>query len=764
MNIVHTRDLYTIDNAVGDYIYVKGTCHNGSSAPYGKVSVCRSGDLKEYTIKSRGLSLVLIDRSSLVVSTIETYDVYGTTSQPDNLASRLNSISADYFIILVSYDAIGWSDNLVTALKACGGNTPISTATARIPFAFIGYRGLEQGCGQQLMGTVQSTTPAELSVYVANRMFATSKDGEPGEPGKPGKDATQYYTWMKFADSLQTNGYPASCYDKPTANTHYIGLAYNQASPTESTDPTKYAWAPTGRDGKDGTDGTDGADGTSFRAKGSAVDHVATYQDVVNSSSQGRILVDDTSGYTSGEYVIKGANIIYKIPGKFGNFLYTVEECSIGDAYTDPASNLWVKDENEWVNLGKLQGPKGDPGPQGPQGEQGPPGPQGKIGPFAYPAGEWSSSKTYTLTETACPVVEYNGSYWRLVAASNKGTEPTASNSTVWQLVTGWQAVFIEILFTAFAKLGSAVFSGDYMLSQRGLLNGIESTAYQNFNPASASNPFIPFWYTNFFTGETWLQKCHIKGEVEATSGKMTNVEIDGAYGAPFSDMIKFTDFEGTLAEWRAANIERINQHDNCYIYDGDNVHYLSATKRDSGRTLFIMAKTADVTISCSSADKFLENGWKVSSITVKRGQLVVLKGVGTSSEFGYYLVLFKTVGYLGTYGGSLPGLRDFVFLRGRVNIATYTSPVFAAIRDCSCSVMKNADGDYTVSWRVGLLTGSANNICVNVTPIGSVAYYPTLVSVSGSNFRVRFYHYNVLAETSLTAFTFEVKIIDNNI
>ena len=106
MNIVHTRDLYTIDNAVGDYIYVKGTCHNGSSAPYGKVSVCRSGDLKEYTIKSRGLSLVLIDRSSLTVSTIETYDVYGTTGQPDNLASRLNSISADYFIILVSYEVL----------------------------------------------------------------------------------------------------------------------------------------------------------------------------------------------------------------------------------------------------------------------------------------------------------------------------------------------------------------------------------------------------------------------------------------------------------------------------------------------------------------------------------------------------------------------------------------------------------------------------------------------------------------------------------
>ena len=253
MNIIHTRDLYAIDNAVGDYIYIKGTCHNGKSAPYGKVQICRGGDIKEYTVKSRGLTLILIDRSSLVASSsISVYDVYGSSAQADALASRLNALTSEYFVVLASFDAIGWSDSLVTALKGCGGSTPKSTANARIPFAFIGYRGLAEGCGQQLMGTVQSTIAAEISVYVANRMFATSKDGEKGEPGEPGKDATQYYTWMKFADSLQSNGYPASCYDTPTANTHYVGLAYNQTSPTESTDPTKYKWVSTGKDGKDG--------------------------------------------------------------------------------------------------------------------------------------------------------------------------------------------------------------------------------------------------------------------------------------------------------------------------------------------------------------------------------------------------------------------------------------------------------------------------------------------------------------------------------
>lgn len=750
MNIVHTRDLYTIDNAVGDYIYVKGTCHNGSSAPYGKVSVCRSGDLKEYTIKSRGLSLVLIDRSSLVVSTIETYDVYGKTGQPDNLASRLYSISADYFIILVSYDAIAWSDNLVTALKACGGNTPISTATARIPFAFIGYRGLEQGCGQQLMGTVQSTTPAELSVYVANRMFATSKDGEKGEPGKPGQDATQYYTWMKFADSLQSNGYPATCYDNPTANTHYIGFAYNQTSKTESTDPTKYSWAPTGKDG------IDGKDGTSFTAKGTAIAHVLTYEEVVNYSGgvTGYFLVEDCSGYSPG--FVSGAHVIVKSPGKYGDYYYQYIECSIGDGYIDSNKHLWVKDENNWIDLGEIQGPKGD------KGDPGRPGPQGAIGPLAYPAGEWSSTKTYTLTTTACPVVEHNGSYWRLVAESNKGTEPNASNSTVWQTVTQWEAIFVKILFTAFAKLGSAIFSGDYMFSQRGLLNGVESTAYQNFNPASASNPFIPFWYTNFFTGETWMNKCHVKGEIEATSGKLANVQIDGAYGAPFSDLINYLDFDGTIEEWRTANLARLEAHDNSFIY-GSEAQYLSASPRDSGRTFHIIARNSDVLVMCDQAYKFVENGYLTGGVTVKCGQMVVLKGIGTSSTFLYYLVVNRKVAFPYLWQTSYPGLPDNVFIRGRVTISGLGIK-YMTMGGVTASVSKYSTGVYDISWTSGKLVGDLTKIYVSVTPIGTYAYYPTIQSIDQTSFRVAFYHYNVLGETNLTGFCFEVKVIDNNI
>lgn len=746
--IVHSRELYVIDEISPNYIYIKGTCASGKSSPQAEVRICRSGDVKSYGVTKRGLTLFTIDRSTLTVTGITTFDVYASNTPTYDLRVTLDSLSADVFAVLVSYDAIGWTDMSIEGLKACGGSTPRFTSRGTYPFAFIGYRGLEEGCGQQIMGTAGSSVPAEISVYVANRMFTTSKDGAQGEPGKP---ATQYYTWMKFADSLEADGYPSYCYDTPTDNTNYIGLAYNQTSASESSDPTKYKWVSTGLDGKDGT---------SFSIKQGTAYHYDNFENAQAGLlslgvSDIFALIDDMSSYDSG---LSGAGALYYYRYK-GSAYWSDAEAAIGDAYLDTDKNVWVKDNSAWVNLGTIQGPKGE------QGNPGPPGPQGQIGPIVYPAGEWSADKTYTKDSFSTPMVYHNGSKWVLNVSSNKGTEPSASNSDIWRVMNAWQNLFTEILFSEFAKLGASIFSGDYQFSQWGKLNGIESTEYQNFKPGNSDNKFLPNYYINFLTGESWLQKAHVTGEINATSGVFTNVKIDGTLGAPFSDLIKFTDFDGTLDEWRVANIERVKEHDNSIVYDGDNIHYLSGTVRDCGRTLSIMAKNNDVVISCEGSEKrFLDNGVLVKSVTIKRGQLIILKGIGNNSEFQYYLVLFKTVGYLGHYAGSLPGIRDFVFLRGRVNISSISSPVYMAVSGIKCYVNRNADGVFTVSWTAGQLVGSVDNIYVNITPVASIAYTPVLVNISQSSFQVRFYHYNVLGQTNLTGFFFSVKIIDNNI
>lgn len=104
------------------------------------------------------------------------------------------------------------------------------------------------------------TTPTESNV-ASDYTWALFKgtDGTDGIPGKPGANGTTYYTWIKYADALGSNGYPTEMYDTARATTEYIGIAVNQTERAEGTDPTAYSWSKfKGEKGEDGADGADG--------------------------------------------------------------------------------------------------------------------------------------------------------------------------------------------------------------------------------------------------------------------------------------------------------------------------------------------------------------------------------------------------------------------------------------------------------------------------------------------------------------------------
>ncbi|MCF7945443.1 MAG: collagen-like protein, partial [Spirochaetia bacterium] len=91
-------------------------------------------------------------------------------------------------------------------------------------------------------------------------------EGEQGVPGSDGSDGESLFTWIKYADDGSGTGMS----DSP-AGKNYIGLAYNKATATESTDPADYTWSlykgpqgdtgPTGPEGLQGPQGDDGIDG-----------------------------------------------------------------------------------------------------------------------------------------------------------------------------------------------------------------------------------------------------------------------------------------------------------------------------------------------------------------------------------------------------------------------------------------------------------------------------------------------------------------------
>ena len=150
-------------------------------------------------------------------------------------------------------------------------------------------------------------------------------------------------------------------------------------------------------------------------------------------------------------------------------------------------------------------------------GAPGPSGGTGKTGPWWMPQGSWDSDVTYERTDDVIPIVEHRGEYWYIANGNTvvHGDEPTAS-STKWEKADRFQIVFLEALFAAFAKLGSAVMNGDWMISQYGTLNGGVSNNYRKF---SAEDPegkvpgnFYPNWAVDLRRGKSYMNDSVVRG------------------------------------------------------------------------------------------------------------------------------------------------------------------------------------------------------------------------------------------------------------
>ena len=173
-------------------------------------------------------------------------------------------------------------------------------------------------------------------------------------------------------------------------------------------------------------------------------------------------------------------------------------------------------------------------------------GQPGQRGPsrFYYYDGYFDSTKEYRASDNQAPYVAFdwddvaivNGqstrvtrtSYYMLVADTNKPESTyiaprTAAASGVWELMeSSFKWLIAEAFFTAFAKLGSAVFIGDWMISQYGTRNGIESTDYRYFNVSTpmgaSSNDFVPYLAIDLMHGKVYMNDADVRGTVRAVN------------------------------------------------------------------------------------------------------------------------------------------------------------------------------------------------------------------------------------------------------
>ena len=156
---------------------------------------------------------------------------------------------------------------------------------------------------------------------------------------------------------------------------------------------------------------------------------------------------------------------------------------------------------------------------------EGIPGATGGQGPILYPAGVFDNTKEYNQTIKtnsegkeyvhATPYVLYDGEYLVLQVASYQGNTPTTEDGS-WLQMDKFNAIYTDILLANNALVGSAVFNGNYIFSQKGVnASGVQVNNYQDFNhddPYSVSNSFRPNWCVNLVTGEQWM--CSGKAKV----------------------------------------------------------------------------------------------------------------------------------------------------------------------------------------------------------------------------------------------------------
>lgn len=182
------------DNAYLDYIELKGTSYSSSGTPGATINIKRNGVVTSRTVSVRGLTVYTINRSTLEITATRTFDTYGDTSLSSTMATYINGISNAYFVAIVSYDACGFNNTLVSVLKDYGGSDIADYAIKRQAFAFLGYKGMVQGIAPQVLNIGEAKTADIISSIIDGLCQGKGQDGATGHGWVASVDRNNKFT------------------------------------------------------------------------------------------------------------------------------------------------------------------------------------------------------------------------------------------------------------------------------------------------------------------------------------------------------------------------------------------------------------------------------------------------------------------------------------------------------------------------------------------------------------------------------------------
>lgn len=202
-------------------------------------------------------------------------------------------------------------------------------------------------------------------------------------------------------------------------------------------------------------------------------------------------------------------------------------------------------------------------------GEQGQPGQTGGVGPMMYYAGEWQTGVSYVRTAQVVPLVSH-GSDQFFYFPAKEGTllnnEPSSSN-TDWKQQQKVPLLLAQLLMVDFGKIASAVFCGDYMMSQRGRHFDTSKNAYvydddyKSFDPTtyeqSDDRDWRPLVSIDFKEG--LLRVINMI----AIGGQFQDVDVEGKLRASL-----FYSNTKDLTNIKDYTIDPVNEPANCFLYN----------------------------------------------------------------------------------------------------------------------------------------------------------------------------------------------------
>jgi hypothetical protein len=392
--------------------------------------------------------------------------------------------------------------------------------------------GISDGpVGKTYIGFAYNKTTAAESNDPGDYMWSLIK-GTDGVPGERGEDGTQYYTWIKYSNYYNGN----NMYDTPNSSTAYIGIAVNQTTAIEGTDPSAYTWSRfKGDQGVPGDKGDKGDPGDSLytwikyadNATGSGLSDSPTGKEYIGFAYNKSTPVESTNPADYLWALIKGTDGVPGERGEDGTQYYTwIKYSDYSDGtnlYNTPTSNTMYigiavnkttatestnKSDYTWSKF------KGDQGVPGEKGDKGDPGNTGARGMLVYMAGDYDATKTYTATAYVAPCVLFNSLYYVMNKqgdwlGTNKGDTPAddyAQNgvNATWLPMDNFEYIFVKVLMAQFGLIGTAVFYDDWMFSQMGIdEDGNDSDQYQLFDPDVDGDRYTWIKYANSATGSS---------------------------------------------------------------------------------------------------------------------------------------------------------------------------------------------------------------------------------------------------------------------